>query len=460
MTYIESALGDFLKSILTRGIRTLKSREYAPYSIFLLIVVFASTLTTFIVKFTEFTISDIFVDYLLYIELSVAFGFIIVGIGLGRGRHIFQIGSILAITIVGTFLLSSDIIPNTTEISLYLVAMLYIIWIAIATFSTFSLFRDLFASDVFGTILFLGKPEDDGKVMFAQLGWLLVFLNISLGYVIFEKSTPGTPLYYTAISILVLSVIASIPMFGFQKKNDVFYTVISSFFMFATIKVALIAFRALTASNGTTSFWDTIFSLFIALYAIQGATVKGIKIGDKSTDIEEDLEDELLEAQKGLGIGETIAKVLSPRGIVLLILGILMGYHTMQIQTILGRGNIFDNFELTAGSDIVFLGYQTNILITLFIYVMSMILFFLLPAFRRYANPEVNRIPWAPPYEDLKIMVAGIKAGDISWKGDAAKLAIGIVSDKVKAKLRIKSKDDKENRIASTLNKWIGRSKK
>ena len=57
-------------------------------------------------------------------------------------------------------------------------------------------------------------------------------------------------------------------------------------------------------------------------------------------------------------------------------------------------------------------------------------------------------------------MVAGIKAGDISWKGDAAKLAIGIVSDKVKRKLGIKKKEDKENRIAGTLNKWIRRSKK
>ncbi len=457
MTYIESALGDFIKTILTRGIRTLKSKEYAPYSIFLLVMVFASTITTFIARFTEIKVSDVFVDYLLYIELSVAFGFIIVGILLGRVRHIFQIGSIIAIAIIGTLLLQSDNISNTTEISLYLVATLYIIWIAIATFSTFALFRDLFASDVFGTILFLGKPEDDGKVMFSELGWMLVIVNIALGYVIFDKALPDTPLYYTAISILILSVIAIVPLLGFQKKNDVFYTVITSFFMFATIKIALIAFRALTSTSGSTSFWDTIFSLFMALYAIQGAAVKGIKIGDKSTDLEE----ELMEEQKGLGIGETIAKVLSHRGIVLLILGILMGYHTMQIQTILERGNIFDNFDLTAGSDIVFLGYQTNILITLFIYIMSMILFFVVPAFKRYANPEVNRIPWAPPYEDLKIMVAGIKAGDISWKGDAAKLAIGIVSDKVKAKLGIKKKSkDKENRIGSTLNKLIGRSKK
>jgi hypothetical protein len=455
MTYIESALGDFLKTILTRGIRTLKSKEYSPYAIFLLVVVLLSTLTTFIVRFTKIAVSDVFVDYMLYIELSAAFGFIIVGIGLGRVRHAFQIVSIFAITIIGTLLL--QFIPNSTDISLYLVAMLYILWIAIATFSTFALFRDLFASDVFGTILFLGKPEDDGKVMFAQLGWLLVFVNIAMGYVILDKSTPGTPLYYTAISILILSVLASIPMFGFQRKNDVFYTVISSFFMFATIKIALIAFRALTSTSSSTSFFDTVFALFMALYAIQGAAVKGIKIGKKSTDLEEDL---LEEQQKGLGIGETIAKVLSHRGIVLLILGILMGYHTMQVQTLLGRGNIFENFELTKGSDIVFLGYQTNILITLFIYLASMVLFFFVPAFQRYANPEVNRIPWAPPYDDLKIMVAGIKAGDVSWKGDAAKLVIGLVSDKVKRKIGIKPKEDKENRIAGTLNKWIRRSKK
>ncbi len=463
MTYIESALGDFIKSILTRGIRTLLSKRFIPYTIFLLLVTITSTMTAFVRQlFPQIEVPSEFIKILLFLELSTALAFITVGILMGRARPSIQIVGIISFMIIYLSVFYMGLVPNSDRVSLIISGSLYIFWVGIVTFSTFSLFRDLFANDIFGTILFLGEPEDHGKILFSLVGWILVFINFGLGYSIYKKATSG-PLYYTAISIMLLSFIAMLPLLGFQSKNDVFYTIITWFFMFATIKIALLAFKTMTQSQGETSFWETLFSLFMAIYAVQGSASKGVNIGKKAA-IDGDgksLEDELMENEKSFFLTNMIIKFLTDKGVILIILGVLMGYHTTQVQTILGQGNIFQDIVLTSGADIVLLGYEVNIIITLVIYVSSLILFWIFPPFRRYANPEIRRIPWAPEYTDLKIMIAGIKEGDIEWKGDAAKLAIGIVSDKVLHKLGIKDTSEKtEDRIRSTFGKWMGRTKK
>ncbi|MHA2404613.1 MAG: hypothetical protein ACXADH_16555, partial [Candidatus Kariarchaeaceae archaeon] len=99
-TYIESALADFIKSILTRGIRTLKSPRFFPYTAFLLLIVIIGTLTAFYEDLSGKTLGDDYKDRLLYIEISVSIAFIAVGILLGRASTTLQMGAIMA-TVVG-----------------------------------------------------------------------------------------------------------------------------------------------------------------------------------------------------------------------------------------------------------------------------------------------------------------------------------------------------------------------
>ncbi|MCY3412419.1 MAG: hypothetical protein INQ03_12350 [Candidatus Heimdallarchaeota archaeon] len=456
MTYIESILGDFIKSILTRGIRTLKSARFFPYTSVLLIVVIISTLISFIPRMVpSFIITSQTMDLILYVELAAALSFISVGSLLGRLDAKFQMPLLILLIVGLSAFLQTTVLSYAHELALILVGILYIAWIGIATFSTFSLFRDLFGSNIFGTMLFLGKRDDDGKAMFAVVGWLLAFINASLGYLLYTKAEGSTPLIFTSLIIIAFAFIAVIPLIGIQKKNDVFFSIMNAFYMFSTIRVFLLLFRVLTASSGDTSIWDSVFSMFMALYTIQGAAVKGIKIASKTSDMT--IEDQLIEEKGDLGIGNTIARFLSDRGIVLVILGVLLGYHAMQVQSSFGRDNIFTRVEVLAGSNIVVLGYEFNLILSLAIYLVSLLLFFLIPSFRRYANPEVKRIPWAPDYDDLKLMLAGIKSGDIEWKTDTAKLAMGMAKDALKNKLGMKSS---ENRIQRTVNKWRRESKK
>ncbi|MDH5404499.1 MAG: hypothetical protein OEY49_18510, partial [Candidatus Heimdallarchaeota archaeon] len=407
-------------------------------------------------------ITDDTIDLMLFLEISVATSFVLVGLIFGRGNTAMQIIILITVSAMITTLFYFKFIPDGIVIAMLVASFFYIFWISIITFSTFSLFRDLFSNEIFGTVLFLGKPTDDGKAMFSLFGIVLALINGFLGYFIFINSGDSQSLKYTALIIIATAFIATLPLVGLQQKYDVFVTILNWFYMFSTIKIILLAFKVLSGTSGSTSFWDTIFSLFMALYAIQGATVKGIKLG---RDDPKDEKDKKEKKQSSADDDETefqtivfwLRRILSDRGIVLVILGIVLGYHTMQVQTIQNRENIFNKFVFTKDADIIILGYQVSLAITLFIILVSILLFILLPSFRNYGNPEVKRIPWAPPYEDLKLMVNGIRTGEISWKADVFSLMAGIGMDKVKGKFGRKNPD--QDRLTGTINRWLSKVK-
>ncbi|MHA2248829.1 MAG: hypothetical protein ACXAD7_00640 [Candidatus Kariarchaeaceae archaeon] len=458
-TYLEHAIKDFIVSILTKGIRTLKSPKFFPYTVLLLFIVLTGTITAFFEDLTGSDVDTDVKDLLLFVEISAALAFIFVGIVLGRLNINIQILSIVSIVAALSAIFESGLLNDPARLASIIASILYLIWIVIVSFSTFALIRDLFASESFGTILFLGKPEDDGEVMFKWLCIISVFVNFTLGYLVFTKDGIPDSTEFTALIIMITAVLAVLPLLGFQRKNDTFYTILSWFYMFSTIRIFLFTFRIFSGTSGETSFWDTIFSLFIALYTIQNAAAKGVKLGEKT---DQTLEEELLERTEGLGVLRFISNVLTDRGIVLVILGIVLGFHAMQVQTILGSENFvnyFNEFTFTADSDIVVLGYEVNLAASLIIYILALFFFFILPPFRRYSNPEVTRIPWLPPYADLKLVVSGIKDGEVAWKGDTMKFIIGIGKDKIAAKFGRKPKSVGD-RFTESWGKMLGRSKK
>jgi len=457
VTYIENALYDFFKTILTRGVRTLTDPKYLSYSIFLGIILITTTISAFIgdIPFLDITINNYQRDILLYVELSAAMSFIVVGLILGKLRTSLQMLCLIALTIALSAIYYLGVIPDTNTFATLLAAVLYIVWITIAAFSTFSLFRDLFENEVFGMVLFLGKPKDDGRPMFRGIAFILALLNIALGYYIYSNGTDqnSTALTYSGIIIILTALVAIIPLINLQRKYDVFFTILTTFYMFTTIRILILAFKSLTSSPGTTSVWDTLFSIFMALYAIQGAAVKGIKIGEPDS-VELTVEERMMEEERGsLGFAEKLSDIIGEKGVVLLILGAVLGFHTMQVQSFLGRQNIFNEIQYTADADIVLLGYEVNLAVSLFIYIISIIGFILIPAFRTYANPLVRRVVWAPEYDDLKLLVFAFKDGDLDWKTESLKLAGSLSKNKLKNMVRGGS--SMEDAFANSINGWV-----
>ncbi|MHA2032323.1 MAG: hypothetical protein ACW99Q_23360, partial [Candidatus Kariarchaeaceae archaeon] len=115
--------------------------------------------------------------------------------------------------------------------------------------------------------------------------------------------------------------------------------------------------------------------------------------------------------------------------------------------------NYFQSIEIFKDADIVILGHELNLMISLFIYVIVLILFILFPAFRRYANPEINRISWLPPYDDLKEVIVNVKSGEVAWKMDMTKLIIGMGKDKLAEKFGRKKDKTTEQRFTETWKK-------
>ena len=46
--------------------------------------------------------------------------------------------------------------------------------------------------------------------------------------------------------------------------------------------------------------------------------------------------------------------------------------------------------------------------------------------FTYHSNPEIIRLEWLPPYEEMKGLVVGIKDGTLNYKVDGLKLLINM----------------------------------
>ncbi|MEL0164334.1 MAG: hypothetical protein VW886_05105 [Candidatus Heimdallarchaeota archaeon] len=451
MTYIENALYDFIKNILKKGIIILKNPDYIAYSIYFVVGITFTTIVTLIYSVFPIDMSVEFMDLLLDIELSIALSFLIVGLIFSKLEKNKQVILITALIIGfnGLFLLLNDILIINNKIIISII--FYIFWISISIFSSFALIRDLFNNDVLSTILFLGKPYDDGRPVFRFFVFILAIFNTFLGFFIYDYGIEqnSNAFIYLSIIIFIMAAIAIIPLINLQKKYDVFFTIISLFYAMTTIRVMLIAFRSLNSGSGDISFGGTVLSLFIAIYTVQGLVDKTMKIKNKDEDDHEKI------AQEGTLVlfNRRFLNHLGNNGIILVILGLFLGYHSIQIQYMLDRIELFDEIAFTSNTDIAIIGYEVSLTMSLLLYVFSVVLFILWPNFRKYANPSVRRIIWAPEYEDVKLLAKSIKSGVINWKTEGLKIAKSLSASKLKG--IVSNSESFEDVLSNSIDRMI-----
>ena len=451
MTYIENALYDFIKNILKKGITTLKNPDYIAYSIYFVIGILFTTLVTLIYSVFPIQMSEMLMNSLLDIELSIALSFLIVGLifsNLEKAKQVILLTSLI-VGFNGLFILLNDIFIVNNKLIISIV--FYILWISISIFSSFALIRDLFNNDVLSTILFLGKPYDDGRPIFRFFVFLLAIFNTFLGVFIYDYGIEqsSNAFIYLSIIIIIMAAIAVIPLINLQRKYDVFFTIISLFYAMTTIRVMLIAFRSLNSGSGDISFGGTLLSLFIAIYTIQGLVDKSMKIKNRTKD---DQEQSLKEGALVL-FNRKFLNHLGNNGIILVILGLFLGYHSIQIQYMLDRVDLFDEIAFTSNADIAIIGYEVSLTMSLLLYVFSVILFILWPNFRIYANPSVRRIVWAPEYGDVKLLATSIKSGVINWKTEGLKIAKSLSASKLKG--FVSNSESFEDILSNSIDRMI-----
>jgi hypothetical protein len=466
MTYIERAFADFTKSVIKGGITSLTHPKYLPFSISALTVVFMNTFMVFFGNnFGIDLATEGNVKFLISLEISMAIGFVLSGLLLSRLNYLTQLLGMIIFTMISFSLFYLDIIEfNSIG---YIAAFLFIVWIILGTLSQYSFFRDFFGHPVIGGILFLGKAKDDGKIIFRGIIMLVTLFNIGLGYLIITDALAvDLPVIYIILGAIIVfaGFVNLLPLFHVQSRGDVFFSTLTWFYSLSTIRVVYLAFRLLSQNDLSNNVViDLSITLFLILVAVHKATSSGKKIGKR---LEEEKTLEIKEKKKRRfkpeknPVNAVINKIFQDRGIVLIILGSSLGYHTTIVQFRLGQFNVLSDNQFNANLHWTVISHQVAIFTMLAVYLLTLFFFVFSSGFRKYSNPDIVRLTWLPPYDDMKGLIIGIKDGKVDYKIDGLKLLLSIGKDQLAKSVGFKKSTDHESKISGALNKLIGKSRK
>ncbi len=460
MTYLESAITDFTKSVLTDGLRTLFTKQYLPYTLAAVSLIVFNSVVSLSGNVFGYQLNKETVDLLLAVEVSLGLAFVLTGLTISRFEKYWL--DILLIFLFAGIIFYAFYTGIISFVYVgYVAGVLFILWMVVATISQYTFFRDLFGHYVFGGILFFGKPEDDGKVLFDGTIGFITLVNIGLGYLIYQHDKSNQSLQFLGLMIIVGGVLNFLPLLHLQNKGDVFFTALTWFYALNTIRTVSIVLQLFVFSGGgnNSSIVETFFALFMVLFAVHKAAQQSVKIGRKVSKLENiDEEEVTMKTRPDLGIFRLVGKLFGDQGIVLLILGFVVGYHATQIQIRLGSENLLNIIPFSEGISPRIWSNEIALLTALVIYLVTLLMYFAFPKFRAFASPEIYRAPWAPPYEEAKLLITAIKEGRIDYKTDLLKMTASLAKDQLSKKL-LGKKVSHEKTIAGTLRRLINKSK-
>ncbi len=454
MSYVEKAFYWYLRRMLTSGFKMLFSRKYLPYTLFFIVI---TTATSFISYFANNANIDIALKYyqeLLVIEVAIGLGYIITGFLLGKQDALIQFVAIGIISVVSFFILKFAP-ENVPEI---LATASYIVWIGISVFASFSMFRDIFGNKVLGTALFLGKPSGQGSILFAGPVFLVLVGDLGLIYYSLingEALTRGSRLALLLFGIATLVGLLIILFLG--GKDDVFFTTLLFVLAFGTIRLLLLFMDVMTGpSKDAISFTDTLLVLFFLIYSVQGMTKKASKLVDEEEEGEEK-GDELV--AEGSWFAERLVHWTGERGAVIILLGLIFGFHVTQLQVLFGEPILLTQFLSDREITIAELGHELGVIITAGWFFLLILFYIVSPGFRSFASPQIQRFGWLPPFEDLVLILESAKSGEIDWKKEVAKFALSTAGAKILSPFK-SNKTSTEERAAGFFARLRKKAKK
>ncbi|MHA1449786.1 MAG: hypothetical protein ACTSP4_10240, partial [Candidatus Hodarchaeales archaeon] len=174
MSYLEKGLYDYIKKVLTDGVKILLSRKFIFFSLLFLTVSLGTSILSYLyyAGSTDIVITDDMLSLIFSVQIAVGLSFIIFGIFSKKIKK-FSLRILSVLIIFGLTLLVFVVINTVAalqELEALLVQGLPIIfmllWCIIIPIASFSFIKNMFYSKFTGTILFLGKPEEDRNSLF------------------------------------------------------------------------------------------------------------------------------------------------------------------------------------------------------------------------------------------------------------------------------------------------------
>jgi hypothetical protein len=425
MSYVEKAFYKYLKNIFTTGIRVLFSKKYIFYTIAFIIITVTSTVFYLIEKQLE-NVSQVILtktgDALIALELSVAVTYVLFGICFARYPLKFWVGPAFLTSAGGAVLLYF-----VNIISPYIAAIGYLSWILVSVFITFSISRNFWGSKVLGSIMFLGKQDGEGTILFGWFVFVLTLINAGMGgFLIYKSINPlQITLLITAGFAVLATILVNLMIWRFGKRDDVFYTILAFFYVFASFTLWKLTFYTALGNAAGDNAGSVVAALFLIFYTVSnyGRRVKKIEEGITEELVLEEIEegkkkkkkDEALELEEeGKWFLLTIPRFISPLGVLMTVMGLILSYHVTYLQFLteddLFSVMYFSKYELAGLRD------KFAVILLACIIIFLLLNYRLSENFRRYASPELYRFEFLPPFDELVERIDRIKRGEDSWK--------------------------------------------
>jgi hypothetical protein len=472
MSYVEKAFYQYIKNIFTSGFRILFSKKYLFYTIAFFLISVTSTVFYLIGANIQSVSAELLREIssiLIVVELSFAVTYVF--FGLLFARYPLKYWGIPAFIAAAG---GSATIYFLPAISPYIAAIGYLGWILISVFLTFSLSRNFWGNRMFGSVMFIGKRADEGSVLFGSVVFILSLVNLGMtGYLIFRSFNQfNLSLLITAGFSLIAIILVNIIIFKLGKKDDVFYTILSFFYVIASFTLWKLTYYTVTDSLPSDNVGSVLVALFFIFYTVSNYAKKIKKIEADSTK-DETVEQEEKE-KKSIEIGDieiekideegeerwallNIPRSIGPLGILMTVMGLILSYHVTYLQFLSGD-DIFSEFFLTKNELVGIKDKFAVILLT------CLLIFFLLnylwsEDFRRYGSPTLYRFEFLPPYEELVERIDRVRKGEDSWK----QYANTLIKQGVKAGAKSTAKKvfvDPSKKVAGTITGAYTASKK
>ncbi|MHA1976506.1 MAG: hypothetical protein ACW98I_06395 [Candidatus Hodarchaeales archaeon] len=414
MSYVEKAFWDYLKSTLFGGVRILLSRQFILFSVILFTISVATTGLVVMQEQASELITQKLINDAFSLEISLAIGFILSGLVAKRLNFVTRLILMFLIVIIVFALsgLSTDnvLLSDFTEFFIEVVPLLaFFCWSFLIPVASFAFAKGLFSNKVTGSILFLGKPKTERKSIFSGLLTLVAVFFIIGNTLMIYVGMMDSRTSYVILGILavVISVLVLLVVQGFLFSDDIFNSVLGLFFIMILPNQIMIVLTSISGSANIVTTFDFVLVAFTLLYSAQGISrrinIKGVTV-DKSGQLSN------IKSDDPFRIGRFVGFV-GGEGIVLIYLGLALGFHLIQLQILNGTAGIYE--ELFAELSFSEAYHDITSIFSFLIFGIVTLTYFLQRG-RGYWDADIIRLDFLPPYDDLKDYMERVKTGEIS----------------------------------------------
>ncbi|MCG3218843.1 MAG: hypothetical protein KAR35_07540, partial [Candidatus Heimdallarchaeota archaeon] len=325
---------------------------------------------------------------------------------------------------------------------------------------SFSMSHDLIGNRFVGSALFFGKPQKEGSILFSIPIFIILIAQGSMQIMLLQTAidNPSFGLYTASILGLIVTLVSLFIIFFWARTNDVFFTILCFFVAFSLPKWIQLYIKVSYDNTSYGSWFDFLIVAFFLLYSVSKFSKKALKLQEthdrrmqeakkkrqKRKSLKRKVSFGLLGRDKGkdekIELDDTgeFSSVFSrlglrfgDRGIILTLLGLVLGFHMLQLQFMMGRTDILDMIFFAKSNTFGQISHQVSTVGVSLLYIAILVSYTLSVKFRQRITPDIKRFDWLPPFDEFIVLTNKVRTGEISKKSLTLKIMSAYVGSKI-----------------------------